>query len=334
MVNIIQKDAEEICEKVDFSCLKGKTILISGASGLIGGYLLLCLKLVSKSISGINVIAVFRSDLPNYIITSEFENLHIYKGDITEVSFCQSLPLADFIVHAAGYGQPIKFMQAPEKTLKLNTFSTFLLFDRLNSGGSFLFVSSSEVYSGLNADIYSESQIGNTNTTHPRACYIEGKRGGEAICNAFKIQGVKASSVRLGHTYGPGTKEGDKRVILSFIEKAMNGKIEMLDKGEAVRTYCYISDAVEIIWSILFSCKEPIYNLGGTSRTSIAGLADCIGEIMNVSVSLPETINSVAGAPEDVRLDMSKVESEFSKTTYVDLKEGLQRTISWYLNKN
>ncbi|WP_448702962.1 NAD-dependent epimerase/dehydratase family protein [Mucilaginibacter sp. AW1-3] len=332
--NIIQEDAKLICNKIDFNALHGKTILISGASGLLGVYFITCLKLLNESGLDIKTIAVFRSELPDYLLQGEFPNLQIFKGDITDYEFCKSLPNADFIVHAAGYGQPIKFMDEPEKTIKLNTFSTFLLFDKLNKGGHFLFVSSSEVYSGLTTQVYTEEQIGTTNTSHPRACYIEGKRGGEAICYAYSSKGVNAHSVRLAHTYGPGTKKGDKRVILSFIEKALQGKIEMLDAGEALRTYCYIADAVEIMWNILLKGTQSVYNLGGNSQTSIAGLAQSIGKIMGVPVIVPESTQGVSGAPTDVQLDMTRVRTEFGKTDYVQLDEGLQRTINWYLNIN
>ncbi|MBC7475209.1 MAG: NAD-dependent epimerase/dehydratase family protein [Candidatus Sericytochromatia bacterium] len=328
--SIIETDSEFICRTIDFIPLENKTVLITGASGLLGVYFLTCLKLISETIQGIKIIAVFRSELPEYLSEKEFNNLSVFKGDISDSLFCETLPKADFIIHAAGYGQPLKFMSAPVKTIKLNTFTTFLLFDKLKTNGNFLFISSSEVYNGLSGKIYKESQIGTTNTTDSRACYIEGKRGGEAICNSYRQQGVNASSVRLGHTYGPGTKKGDKRVILSFIEKALKGKITLMDKGEAVRTYCYISDAVEIMWKILLSCKEPIYNLGGISKMNIAGVAQTIANIINVPVIIPQDVNSVVGAPEDVQLDMKLVTNEFGKNTFVSFEEGIKKTVDWY----
>lgn len=332
--NIIETDAKSICNKIDLGVIDGKTILITGASGLIGVYFLTCLKLLFEKGIKVNIAAVFRTELPDYLLLEEFRNLKIFKGDITNYEFCKTLPEADFIIHAAGYGQPMKFMEEPEKTLKLNTFSTFLLFDKLKRDGHFLFISSSEVYSGLDEKIYTENQIGTTNTSHPRACYIEGKRGGEAICYAYRSKGVKAHSVRLAHTYGPGTKKGDKRVILSFIEKALSGKIELMDDGSAVRTYCYIADAIEIMWNVLINGTQDVYNLGGNSQTTIAGLAQKIGKIMNVPVIFPNTKTGVSGAPADVKLDMARVKNEFGKSDYISLDDGLKRTVDWYLNVN
>ena len=331
LAEIIIKDAEKILEKVDLSEMEGKSILITGASGLIGTYFLACLKVLSgkKKIGKITAICnsqypVYLSDLVNYL------EIEIIIGDLTDHEFCQKMPMADYIIHAAGYGQPGRFMENPIKTLKLNTETTFCLFDKLKKDGKLLFLSTSEVYSGLTTPPHKESEIGSTNTTHPRSCYIEAKRCGEAICNAYRTKGVKAKSARLSLAYGPGTKQNDLRVLNSFIQKAIHGKIELLDQGDAKRTYCYVSDAVEILWNILLFGKEPVYNVGGFSSIAIADLARKIGKHLNVPVIFPKTpSDKVSGAPIDVSLDMSKMKNEFGKTEYVYLDEGLERTIEW-----
>ena len=104
----------------------------------------------------------------------------------------------------------------------------------------------------------------------------------------------------------------------------------MLDQGHAKRTYCYITDTVEIVWKILIDGKEPIYNVGGQSKTTIRELAKKIGKNLNASVTFPKkNENKLAGAPEDVWLNMTKVEKEFGKNDYVSLEDGLARTINW-----
>ena len=331
LVNIIAGDAQKILQTVDFSELQKKKILITGASGIIGVNLLACLKeLTLTQAYDFSVAAVMQNAPFPYL--QEFCNYpkcSIIRGDITDVQFCQTLPEADYIVHAAGYGQPGRFMQNPVKTLQLNTSSTLLLFEKLLPGGKFLFLSTSELYSGLSHPPFTETQIGSTNTTHPRACYIEGKRCGEAIVNAYRAQGVNAKSARLALAYGPGTRPDDMRVLNSFIQRALKGKIALMDHGEAKRTYCYVADAVEMMWNILLSGKGPVYNVGGNSRTTIKEVAEKIGAMLHVPVEFPETSSTLKDAPDDVYLDMSKMKNEFHKTDYVQLDEGLARTIRW-----
>ena len=193
-----------------------------------------------------------------------------------------------------------------------------------------MFLSTSEVYVGVPHPPYRETDIGNTNTDHPRACYIEAKRCGETICNAYRHMGIDAKSARISLVYGPGTRAGDRRVINEFILRGLRGEISLLDHGHAQRTYCYVTDAVEILWNIMLDGADAIYNVGGLSRISIRELTLKIGEYLNAPVVLPTDIpKGLAGAPEDVSLDMAKAKREFGKNVYIDLTEGLRRTIEW-----
>ncbi|MFA5127519.1 MAG: NAD-dependent epimerase/dehydratase family protein [Patescibacteria group bacterium] len=320
----------------DFTDIAKKDFLITGASGLLGTYFLACIKLLRDNDDDKNfgnIFAVMLNDPPDYL-ADLYKDVLIIKGDLSDYNFCQSLPSADYIIHAAGYGQPGRFMEDQVKTLKINTLATFSLLEKIKNNGNFLFLSTSELYSGLRKDSYNETDIGNTNTDHFRSCYIEGKRCGEAICNAHRLKGVSAKSARLALAYGPGTRVHDKRVLNSFIEKAIiNSKIDLLDQGEAKRTYCYVSDAVEIMLNILLRGKESIYNVGGISQTTIRDLAINIGEQLSVPVVFPEeTGTSVNGAPDDVKLNLDRVANEFGKKKFVSLKEGLAKTIEWQKN--
>jgi len=332
LVSIIEYDAKKILGAAGLQNLAGKSILITGASGLLGAYFLASLReRVSEHGTQFQVTAVVHSELATPInCFLDFEGACVVRGDLTDLNFVDGLGQFDYIIHAAGYGQPGRFMEEPVKTLMINTSTTLALFDRLEADGHFLFVSTSEVYSGLPNPPYKETQIGTTNTTHPRSCYIEAKRCGEAICNAYRARGVNASSARLALAYGPGTKFGDRRVLNAFIERGLTqGKIALQDTGAARRTYCYVSDAVEILWHILLRGNEPIYNVGGSSRTTIAELALKVGHYLGVPVEFPADSRELEGTPEDVYLDMSLVKSGFRKTQYVSLDEGLARTIEW-----
>ena len=200
----------------------------------------------------------------------------------------------------------------------------------LTPGGHFLFTSSSEIYSGLKNVAFTETVAGTTTPLHPRASYIEGKRGGETACQAFHSQGVHAVSVRLGDVFGPGTRKYDKRALNSFIEMALcQKKIELLDSGKAIRTYCYVEDAVELMWKILLYSKESIYNVGGRTSVTIAELANEIGQLANVPVIFPAEEKGVSGPPDQLLLDLTRLDTEFYKKEYISLHDGLRTTIEW-----
>jgi len=182
---------------IDFNSLRNKTILITGASGLIGLHLLSSLKKIQKDL---NITIYTWNKTKNELFDFIFENCITIYSDITEITDLNFLPNFDLIIHSSGYGQPNKFLQNKIKTIEINTTVTLRLLNKLNPDGSFLFISSSEVYNGLYESNVTEDRIGLTNPTHPRSPYIESKRCGEAICNIFRENGQNIKVVRLGIT--------------------------------------------------------------------------------------------------------------------------------------
>ena len=328
---IIMHDVENNCGHIDHDFLTNKRVLITGSSGLIGTYIVAYMASLIKAGIPLEVYAqTFSEPPPHMLELISCGKIKVLQIDLSNINEYKRLPDADVIIHSAGYAQPMLFMSNPIATMQINISATMALLQRLRPQGSFIFVSSREVYSGLTDSFFQEEYIGTTTPYHPRAAYIEGKRSGEAACNAFRSQGVRAISARLGDVYGPGTRKHDKRALNSFIEKALfNQKIDLLDSGTAMRTYGYVADALKLLIKILFYGKQAVYNVGGHSDTSIAELAKIIGEITNVPVIFPSNEIQIAGAPEIAHLDLSRVETEFGKTEYVELEEGLKRTIAW-----
>jgi len=329
--DIIMQDVEAVCHPINYEFFKNKTVLITGASGLIGTYILAYMVFLIKSGVPMEVYAQTFSETPPHMLEIINDvSIHIVQMDLSDTSNYVYLPDADVIIHSAGYAQPLVFMSNAIATMHVNISATMALLKNMRPNGSFLFMSSREVYSGLTHSFFCENDIGTTTPYHPRASYIEGKRAGEAACNAYRAQGVRSISMRLGDIYGPGTRKNDKRAINSFIEKALcNKQIDLLDAGTAMRTTCYVSDALDMIIKIACYGKQAVYNVGGHSYTSIAKLAELIATIINVPVIFPPNEIQVPGASKVAQLDLSRGENEFGKTKYIDLETGLKRTISW-----
>lgn len=331
LAEFIHTDASNTCRGLDLAALRGARVLVTGASGLLGTYFVTALSTATAALGlGTRIIAVTQSSpLPYFRELLDSPFTECITGDLTTESFCRALPEADFVIHAAGYGQPAKFLANPVKTIQLNTTATVSLSTRLRPGGRFLFLSTSELYSGLARTPCREEDIGTTTPDHPRGCYIEAKRCGEAICHALRKLGVTATIARVALAYGPGARSDDTRVLNHIVRKALDGNISLLDAGTAKRTYCYVTDAVELMLSMILKGNAAVYNVGGRSRTTIAELAETVGRYLHVPVSYPVTDSRLAGAPDDVCLDMSAAENEFGKHRYVSMEDGLARTIEW-----
>lgn len=335
LLKLLEKDAQYVNNRISLNSLDGLEITITGASGLVGLNIISALNYYNNNLAKkrININALTFTK-PNGIIKDiYFENsIKSIYGDLDDCNFIKNVPLSDCIIHSAGYGQPGKFLDNKIKTIAINTSATIGLSKRLNECGRFLFLSSSEVYSGCLNDKNTEDDMGTTAPTHPRSCYIEGKRSGEAIINILRESGINASSARLALAYGPGVKSNDERVLNQFIQKGIDGKITLLDSGDSMRTYGYISNVVIMLLNILIKNNKPVYNVGGKSMISIRELANKIGEIMKVDVDAPASDSFLKDAPKSVGLDLSRIESEYNITDYVGLDRGLKNTIKWIKN--
>lgn len=314
----------------DFS---GKDVLVTGGSGIIGNYLGTYLSSLPKSLRPSTVTLTSKSGVFPSIVDPMVK---IIKVDLTSVSEIKKLGKFDSIFHAAGYGQPGKFLIDPIKTLALNTWVTESLITKTNTSGDFIFFSSSEVYSGLDSNSLTENEIGSTNTNHPRAPYIEGKRTGEALTHiAGTSMGINAKSLRIALIYGPGAKSDDERVMYSFIRQALEkNEIALKDAGSAVRTYGYVLNAISQIIAVTKFGENGIYNIGGTSKVTILELAELIANITGASLSVPtEKKTYMVGAPSYVELNLNKVLTLEHQPPMVDIEVGLQRTIEWMMSK-
>jgi len=106
-------------------------------------------------------------------------------------------------------------------------------------------------------------------------------------------------------------------------------RIILADTGNAIRTYCYVRDTVEMLLKIAFWGQSEIYNIGGVSKVSIRELGKEISRIMKVPFSYPSISKNHLEAPKQVQLDISKFQNEFGEIDFISLQEGLSRTIEW-----
>lgn len=326
ILDLLIRDAEETLDMVDYTPLKNKRVFISGATGLIGMHLMSILYVLKRNGYNIDAAGQYHNPPARYTdLLARFAQFNLY-------DHCWKPPKSDIIIHAAaGYGQPTVFMNQPVETIYANTNLTGRLLQCLNPGGTFLFVSSNEIYHGLQKEFATEEDIGTTTPYHPRAGYIEGKRSGEAITYAYRKQGINAMSARLNLTYGPGARAGDKRALSGFIDQAIqNNHIEMKFSGKEMRTCCYARDVAAMLFKVALHGTKPVYNVGEKATTSIAELASIVANLTGSTISIPKDDDELPGSHALPRMDISLMETDLGKINYISLEEGLKRTIAWH----
>ncbi|MBI5732373.1 NAD-dependent epimerase/dehydratase family protein [Candidatus Jorgensenbacteria bacterium] len=339
---IIYNDIKNVCDAIDVTPFRGKRVLIAGANGLIGAYFGYLLNYLNENHSfNVQVDLITRNEITEkarIYALKEAKNFNVIQQDLGKYfSYTKNY---DYIVHAAGYGAPSRFLENPFNVMDVNYIGLKCMLESylvVNPKVKILYLSSSEIYGSPPPDYFPtpETYPGNSSVTNNRACYIESKRLAEVLAlNYIAVHGMDIKIARPALSYGPGLMFDDQRVIGQFMRKAhYNKAIDMIDDGRDLRCFCYISDAIQELINILLFGKESIYNVGSSEEeVSIKDLAMMIGEIMGAKVIVgPGKTSEVIGAPSRVCLDLKKIKNEFGFKPAVPLKEGLRRMIEWNL---
>lgn len=321
--------------------LKNKTILITGASGLIGSNLVAYLDFLNKKKKlNLKIIAIYRSSLEKWMsqsttiqyiqldLTSNIQNLSKRKRIFNNLKF-------HYLIHCATYAQPKKFLEYPKETVNLNIDVLFTLLELTEKNqASFLYLSSAEIYGEVDKSHIptNESYFGNVNTLADRAIYSESKRLAETICYLFSKK-IKIKIARALIAYGPGVKYDDKRVISEFIKKAQEEKeITMMDQGLAHRTFCFITDMIEMLLNIMLDGKEIVYNVCGKDTTTIRDLAKLVAQITHAKFNYNFNQQTIKGTPLKLTVDNTRYITEFNKKSFISLNTGLTITSKWFEN--
>ena len=280
---ILAEDLDGIlAAPLPWAALRNHHILISGASGFIGGHIVETLVWLNRLCPEFEMqIHALARDLDK--LRRRLPWLDI-PGDITPVIQDVTRPLRTsipfgFIIHAASPASPCDYLHRPVDTILANTSGTLGLLELARQHQArFLFLSSGAVYgeNTLGHETIGEDDFGGENPLAPRACYSESKRLAETLCHAYHTQyGLDARIARISHCYGPGMRLDDGRAIAHFLASVLQGRDIQLDSdGSASRPFCYVSDTVQGLFHILLRGEAGhAYNLGATQETTILELA-------------------------------------------------------------
>lgn len=268
-----------------------KTILVTGATGLIGSAVV---RLLLRTEPTATVVAAARD-------TARAARMYapwIEAGRCEVVSYEAERPLEDtrtyhYIIHAASGAAPAAFAQDPVGVLTANISGTKLLLDygREHHMERLLYVSSGEVYGepGPDAEPWREQDSGYVNTLEPRSCYPTAKRAAESLCAAYRKQyGTDFVVARPCHTYGPGFTPKDNRAYAQFLRLAAAGSdIALNSPGTQRRAWLYVDDCAEALLTIL--CRGEVgeaYNVADPEGVAtIREVAEMIAREAGVSVT-------------------------------------------------
>lgn len=269
---------------IDWESFRDKTVLVTGATGRLGMYLV---EAINKADIDWNlnttIIALARSEDKLQKVfgeTLKLPNIYTIVQDIMEPIRWEGE--VHYIFHTAGAASPKDFTDEPVETLWGHVQGTrnVLELAREKKSQKVLYVSTVEIYGEWqNEEKIGEDDMGIMRCSNARACYPEAKRLCETMLASYEEQyHVPYVGVRLCHTFGPGISLDDGRAFSEFIKNVIKEEdIVLHTDGSAVRTYTYVADAIGAMLIAFTKGKEPYYNIANLNNLiSIRDLAELI----------------------------------------------------------
>lgn len=342
---IIQKDLKNLIkENIDFSILKNKKILVTGANGMLATYFIYFLMYLNdKENMNIKIYALSRNEDK---LKSRFLCNNSRK-DITPIiqDVCKEINLndkIDYIMHMASSANPSTILKDPIGIIKANLIGTFNILNLARENKSeVIFTSTREIYGKMpeGINLIKETDMGALNCFEPRACYPESKRMAETILLSYYNQfGVKFKNLRIAHTYGPGMNiNNDGRIMSDLISDVVNKRdIVLKSTGVAKRAFCYITDAISAILYIITKGNiGEAYNIANeTEEISIRDLANLMVDLYSdYKIKVEYQINDNSNVYTNfkrVGLDTTKIEN-LGWRPKISLKDGIKKTVNSFL---
>ena len=341
---IIQEDLLRMRKAgLPWSALDGKSVLITGATGMLASYV--CWLLASlREQAGIrvSVIALCRDTRKASKLFEPFVEKPYFRLLTQDV--CEPISLeapVDYVFHLAGHASPHHINTDPVGILRANLQGTLAVLDfaRDKKVRGVVFASSREAY-GRNDSVpaLDEHAFGILNPLDDRSCYPEGKRAAETLFRSYYLQyGISYHILRIAHAYGPTMRlEDDGRVMADLIADAVAGRdIVLKSSGEAVRAFLYVTDAVLGMFSaLLLGPSASAFNLANeTEPISIRALAELLAARRGLRVVVPDSPTDAGRkgycAYPRTALDTNALASLGWKPQ-VSLEEGLGRVMAYY----
>lgn len=339
--NRLAQDLDDILARTEslWHDLRGQRILITGATGFFGCWLLESFAWANQRLN-LNARAVALSRHPQLLQqkaphVAQDPSITLHAADVRHGDFPQGA--FSHVIHAA-----------TEASTQLSKEAPLVMFDTIvegtrralrssiaSSATRFLLVSSGAVYGlqppGLSH--ISESFQGGPDSLNPASAYAEGKRAAEMLCSLAASSRFTTTIARCFAFVGPYMKLDAHFAIGNFInDRLHNRPISVQGDGSAVRSYLYASDLMTWLWTILFKGESRrAYNVGSEEALNIAALAG------QVRAALPPEAEIVIGSAPKADAPVhryvpstARAQQELGLSAEVPLLDAIRRTHQWF----
>lgn len=325
---------------------KGKRCLVTGGAGFIGSaFIRYGLQHVSFCETIVNLDALtYAGHRENLTEVEQDSRYSFVKGDIADESLVESICKQfniDTIVHFAAETHVDRSISGPSLFCKTNVEGTLHLLEvmRRLPFMHFYHISTDEVYGSLSE----KGRFNEQSSFHPNSPYAASKAASDHFVSAYAhTYGLSTTLSHCSNNYGPCQHE--EKFIPRMIQGCLSSEpLPVYGNGENVRDWLYVEDHAKAIWLILEKAsKHEIYDIGGECEKRNIDLLHLLIEEVSSVMQIPaeSMLKRIIFVPDrpghDLRyaIDPSKIQSKLGWRASHSLKEGLQKTIEWYVNRS
>jgi len=302
--------------------------MVSGGTGFLGSFL--CEKLLRDGNDVLCVDNYYTGSRNNIIHLLDDPHFEAIRHDVTVPLYVE----VDEIYNLACPASPVHYQFDPVQTVKTNVHGAInMLGLAKRTKAKILQASTSEVYGDPAVHPQHEDYRGSVNPIGPRACYDEGKRCAETLFFDYHRQyGVNIHVARIFNTYGPRMHPNDGRVVSNFIVQALrNEPITVFGNGTQTRSFCYVDDLIDGLVRLMgapAALTGPI-NLGNPGEFQVRDLAELVIELTGSKSAIvfkPLPVDD----PTQRKPDISRARQELGWEPKIALREGLEKTITYF----
>lgn len=326
-----------------------KKILITGGAGFIGCHVVRLFVNNYPEYSIYNLDALtYAGNLENLKDVENAPNYHFIKGDITDESFINQLfdeHQFDAVIHLAAESHVDRSILDPLSFVKTNVLGTAVLLNAAKSSWSnfegklFYHVSTDEVYGSLG-----ETGFFTEETPYdPRSPYSASKASSDHLVSAYHHT-YQLPVVISNCSNNYGSFHFPEKLLPLMINNIIHSKpLPVYGKGDNVRDWLWVEDHARAIDVIFHKGRVgETYNIGGFNEWKNLDIVHLLCEIMDEklgrekgeSAKLITFVKDRAGHDKRYAIDATKLNKELGWEPSLQFKEGLDKTIDWYLSNS
>ncbi len=344
--------------------LKNKTVLITGAAGFIGSYLVLELL---KTVQPIHIVGLdnmndyYDVSIKEYRLTqiekavgeTESSTWTFIKGNLADKELIDSA-FADYkfdvVVNLAAQAGVRYSITNPEVYIESNIIGFYNILEacRNNPVEHLVYASSSSVYGSNKKIPYSTDD----KVDNPVSLYAATKKSNELLAHSYsKLYNIPSTGLRFFTVYGPAGRPD--MAYFGFTNKLLKGEtIEIFNFGNCKRDFTYVDDIVEGVKRIMCAAPEKengedglpippyrVYNIGNNSPENLLDFVNILQEELIRAEVLPsdydfeahkKLVPMQAGDVPVTYADVTPLEEDFGFKPSTSLREGLRKFAQWY----